>query len=292
MEKIMNKLSVQLGDFADEIKEQADYYAHTEEGRVEIQEAAKQAGRVACETGKFLWAVAGGIANGITRKTKNCYKAGRHMYHGEYMEAGKTIADMEVKRFKAIGKTLVQGAGAISDGALLALSKEEKNGDRKKRFKKRLKKCAVAGGVMLAGIELLDDEEVGQDADYDDFNEGLPLTAVDDMPGVENGVLVDASPENLTALAQQGEFTGTIHYTDVIRHPDIRADFLASHGFSETPIGWEVHHIVPLSEGGADSPDNMILLREQDHAWITAQHRQFYGWHEPEYWQAYNYDNM
>lgn len=74
MEKIMNKLSVQLGDFADEIKEQADYYAHTEKGKAEIQEAAKQAGRVACETGKFIWAVAGGITSGIVQKTKNAVK--------------------------------------------------------------------------------------------------------------------------------------------------------------------------------------------------------------------------
>ena len=115
MEKIMNKLSVQLGNFADEIKEQADYYAHTEKGKAEIQEAAKQAGRVACETGKFIWAVAGGITSGIVQKTKKCCKAGRHLYHGEYMEAGKTIADMEVSRFKVIGKTLIQGAGTCLD---------------------------------------------------------------------------------------------------------------------------------------------------------------------------------
>lgn len=100
--KSINLGQFKVDDFADEIKEQADYYAHTEEGKAEIQEAAKQAGRAACETGKFIWAVAGGIVNGITQKTKNCYKAGRHMYHGEYMEAGKTIADMD----KAIGKTL------------------------------------------------------------------------------------------------------------------------------------------------------------------------------------------
>lgn len=143
---------------------------------------------------------------------------------------------------------------------------------------------------MLAGVELLDD--VDQEAGYDESSEGLPLIAVDDIPGVENGVLVDASPENLTNLAQQGEFTGTIHYTDVVRNPDIREEFLTSHGFTDTPAGWEVHHIVPLSEGGADSPDNMVLLREQDHDWITAQHRQFYGWHEPEDWQRYNFDNM
>lgn len=37
------------------------------------------------------------------------------MYHGEYMEAGKTIADMEVSRFKVIGKTLIQGAGTCLD---------------------------------------------------------------------------------------------------------------------------------------------------------------------------------
>lgn len=41
---------------------------------------------------------------------------------------------MEVRRFKAIGNTLLQGTGAIADGALLVLSKEEENSVRKKRF--------------------------------------------------------------------------------------------------------------------------------------------------------------
>ena len=40
--------------------------------------------------------------------------------------------------------------------------------------------------------------------------------------------------------------------------------------------GYEVYHIVPLSEGGADNPYNMILLSEKDHAYITQMHRGVY----------------
>ena len=44
------------------------------------------------------------------------------------------------------------------------------------------------------------------------------------------------------------------------------------------PEGYEVHHIVPLSEGGADTPENMILVKEDLHDEITAAHSKFYDW--------------
>ena len=52
------------------------------------------------------------------------------------------------------------------------------------------------------------------------------------------------------------------------------------HGFDGVPEGYEVHHVVPLSEGGADTPDNMILVSEADHAAITSAHAGFYGWRD------------
>lgn len=287
MENLMDKLSKEFGDVADNIKQQADYYSNTEEGKAEIKEAARQAGRVIGETGRLLWAIANGITHSSVKKAKTVYTAGQQVYHGEYQDAGKTLVNMEVDRFKALGKTTATAAGAVVDGAILMVAKEEQNIERRKRFRQRLKQCAVAGGVILVGADLLVDDDVEAEdeiADYSEVSGGLPLMEIDDMPGVENGVLVDSSPDNLTAMAQQGEFAGTMHETDVVRHPEIRAEFLASHGFTETPPGWEVHHVVPLSEGGADSPDNMVLLREQDHDWITARHRQFYGWPGPEYW--------
>lgn len=54
--------------------------------------------------------------------------------------------------------------------------------------------------------------------------------------------------------------------------------FLNMHGYDELPQGFEVHHIIPLSEGEADTPNNMILLSETDHDHITAMQSAYYQW--------------
>ena len=58
----------------------------------------------------------------------------------------------------------------------------------------------------------------------------------------------------------------------------VPAAFLEAHGLDHVPPGYEIHHIIPLSEGGADDPSNMILLTAEDHAAITAQHAAYYHW--------------
>ena len=67
---------------------------------------------------------------------------------------------------------------------------------------------------------------------------------------------------------------------DIVRDIGARDAFLSVHGFDGVPEGYEVHHVVPLSEGGADTPDNMILVSEADHAAITSAHAGFYGWRD------------
>ena len=66
---------------------------------------------------------------------------------------------------------------------------------------------------------------------------------------------------------------------DENRSLSARNEFLNMHGFTSVPEGYEVHHVVPLCEGGADSPDNMILVTEAQHDFITSAHSSFYGWH-------------
>ena len=62
-----------------------------------------------------------------------------------------------------------------------------------------------------------------------------------------------------------------------MRNVTARTQFLHSHGFDSVPDGYEVHHIVPLCEGGADSPDNMIIIKKEEHDIITATHSRYYG---------------
>ena len=85
---------------------------------------------------------------------------------------------------------------------------------------------------------------------------------------------------DLEALIDAGKDPTAEHVEaeDSVRDPGVRAAFLAQHGYDELPEGYEVHHIQPISEGGADSVDNMILVSEAEHDEITAAHREYYGW--------------
>ena len=52
-----------------------------------------------------------------------------------------------------------------------------------------------------------------------------------------------------------------------------KTKFLNSLGYTETPLGYEIDHVKPLSEGGTDDPWNMQLLTKEQHAKKTAQER-------------------
>lgn len=49
--------------------------------------------------------------------------------------------------------------------------------------------------------------------------------------------------------------------------------FLKSLGYQSIPVGYQVDHIIPLSQGGTDSPSNMQLLTIEQHKAKTAQER-------------------
>lgn len=109
------------------------------------------------------------------------------------------------------------------------------------------------------------------------------LESVDQLQGVENGMLIDNSPENLNQIILLGELDADMphpHIPSELEHRDMemRSVFLKMHGYDHTPPGYEVHHIIPLSEGGADAPNNMVLLSEADHQQVTAAHKEYYGW--------------
>lgn len=52
-----------------------------------------------------------------------------------------------------------------------------------------------------------------------------------------------------------------------------KAAFLRSKGHDSVPVGYEVDHIIPLSEGGSDDPSNMQLLTIDAHNRKTARER-------------------
>lgn len=49
--------------------------------------------------------------------------------------------------------------------------------------------------------------------------------------------------------------------------------FLKSNGYSEIPNGYQIDHIIPLSEGGSDDPSNMQLLTIEQHKTKTAKEK-------------------
>lgn len=124
---------------------------------------------------------------------------------------------------------------------------------------------------------LLDIGEDGADA-VGDSEIDVPSNQFE---GVENGVFV-GDEEELNEISEAGMIDGTDHIDseDIIRDLSARNTYLEQIGLDEVPEGFEVHHIIPLSEGGTDDPSNMILLSEEDHDQITNQHRNFYNWNK------------
>lgn len=59
----------------------------------------------------------------------------------------------------------------------------------------------------------------------------------------------------------------------VKRSEAIKASFLRERGYASVPEGYQVDHIIPLSEGGSDSPSNMQLLTIDEHKRKTATER-------------------
>lgn len=49
--------------------------------------------------------------------------------------------------------------------------------------------------------------------------------------------------------------------------------FLKSKGLIKCPVGYEIDHIIPLSQGGSDCPDNMQLLTIAEHRKKTGKER-------------------
>lgn len=142
----------------------------------------------------------------------------------------------------------------------------------------------LAAGVLIGetGAAIFGDDNASNIVEAGTLeSEGMvPDCDVDSIDGVHNGMLIDDT--YLDDIIEQGKIEGTHHIDsdNYTRNIQARNEFLYQHGLTEVPEGYEVHHIVPLCEGGVDSADNMILLTKEAHHQVTAEHSQFYGWNK------------
>ncbi len=183
----------------------------------------------------------------------------------------------------------LQMAGELTNEAAACLENKSRPFLTKQNAR-RIAGVVSLGGIVAGGLaasDLLDsDIDLDVDAEHgpagDDGVFAGPVTYARGGMSltVDNGVF-DGDEDDLETLTAMGEVEGTDHVDaeDYVRDMAARDSFLRSHGYDSVPEGYEVHHIVPLSEGGADDPDNMILVSEEDHESITAAHARFYGWH-------------
>lgn len=110
----------------------------------------------------------------------------------------------------------------------------------------------------------------------------LPDFDIDSLQGVEKGCLLDS--ELLPKIIEEGKRKGAgnyrkLSYRDERKEETSRA-FLDKYGYDTLPAGFELHHIVPISQGGADSIKNLIMLGIEDHQIVTAAHKEYFKWRD------------
>ena len=195
---------------------------------------------------------------------------------GDTQRAGEIIERRIENTVKGVCCS-VESAVIVLDRAIECASSDSKKNFLDKDTEKHLVRLASLATVGTVAGSLIDDSDFDT-GDAHDYGDGLISDT--NLSGIDNGVFVGDSSD-LNNLIQAGQIEGTDHLDseDYERDLSARNEFLAAHGFDSIPEGYEVHHIVPLCEGGADSPENMVLIKTEEHDLITSAHARFYNWH-------------
>lgn len=147
--------------------------------------------------------------------------------------------------------------------------------DKAKLVDRGLQLGGIFATIVIAGEAI---HSLDLDSGFEE-NMWMPLHPeidIDSLDYIDNGVF-DGTEADLDQLISMGELDDTEH-VQVLRDPHMVSAFYLEHNLVPIP-GYEVHHIIPLCEGGADTTDNMVLIASDLHDRITAAHSSFYGWH-------------
>ena len=211
---------------------------------------------------------------------------------GTAAEAVRKTGRGDWEGLERLAERTVEGVGRAVEGKFRATGELLDEADRclqdpDRRFftKKNAARTAAAATLAVtavAGASALDLDSVPDLSDAPNFDGADAAGSAGFAPGdlsVENGVFTGGE-EQLGRLIEYGQVDGAEHVSadDVVRSIASRDAFLSSHGFDGVPDSYQVHHVRPLSEGGADAPENMILVTDEEHAAITSAHASFYGW--------------
>lgn len=253
------------------------------------------------------------LISGVTRLSVGLFKGLKHNDWRQAHIGGEVLKREMTATAKGVikaGGTLVKYGGQATAGVVQAGYGHYTGSDTaKNKGLARLKSsvpviiAAVAAG-LLAG-EVVDALAIDDDGQYLSVSDSLalpnwhqvswddldrmelfhtpidtghgfvPYIDPDTIPGVIQGV---ATEDAIPYISKLGEVDNSVHITDVTRSQGVINAFLAEHGFNKVPDGYEVHHIIPLSENGADDPANLIIVSEELHQRITNQHARFYNW--------------
>ncbi len=242
-------------------------------------------GRVSVGAG---WAFVKGVANTAGDTCRVVHRLAKKDFEGSL-----EVVEQRIERTIYGVASAVESSLELVEDACEA--KEKGQSFLREENIQRMTNVASLGMAAAVGWSLIDGDDssiestesvtdsLGEVASATQFDAGSDLALAQshglDPSAIHNGVFV-GDQQDLTALIRAGEDPNSVHVEqeNIERSDAVKSEFLAMHGLTDTPEGYELHHIQPLSEGGTDTPNNMILVREDVHDQITAAHRSYYQW--------------